>query len=90
MENNLIHKLVSFLQSTKKDAYDVGIFGRTRYKFWVLVAVLLLAFWSMFTGTVTLNWSTGNLNIFSGNFGTANYDDIDILVRPPEPCLPNL
>ncbi|KAF2324564.1 hypothetical protein GH714_015287 [Hevea brasiliensis] len=41
----------------KKDASDGALFGKTRYKFWVLAAILLLAFWTMFTGSVTLKWS---------------------------------
>ncbi|KMZ57408.1 hypothetical protein ZOSMA_86G00430 [Zostera marina] len=78
-ENLMIQKSVPLLQSGKKDVSDAGIFSRSRYKFWILSVVLLLAFWSMFTGTVTLKWSTGNLSILSGNFNTANHDDIDVL-----------
>ncbi|XP_010939257.1 uncharacterized protein [Elaeis guineensis] len=42
-----------------------ALFGKGRYKFWALAAIILLAFWSMFTGTVTLKWSAGNLNRLS-------------------------
>ncbi|TKY55807.1 hypothetical protein E2542_SST20230 [Spatholobus suberectus] len=38
-------------------ASDLGLFGKGSYKFWALAAILLLAFWSMFTGTVSLRWS---------------------------------
>ncbi|KAJ1415302.1 hypothetical protein SESBI_18259 [Sesbania bispinosa] len=43
--------------SAKKETMDSGLFGKGRYKFWALAAILLLAFWSMFTGTVSLRWS---------------------------------
>ncbi|KAJ3698010.1 hypothetical protein LUZ61_001715 [Rhynchospora tenuis] len=35
-----------------------GLFGKGKYKAWALAAILLLAFWSMLTGTVTLNFSS--------------------------------
>lgn len=56
------------------------LFGRTRYKFWVLAVILLLAFWSMFTGSVTLKWSTaGNLNPLIDDFDSRLHSDLDIL-----------
>ncbi|PHT49918.1 hypothetical protein CQW23_09665 [Capsicum baccatum] len=55
------------------------LFGRGRYKFWALAAILLLAFWSMFTGTVTLRWSAGNLNTLSDIFDFPLSDDLDVL-----------
>lgn len=64
----------------KKEASDGGIFGRGKYKFWALVAILLLAFWSMFTGSVTLKWSSGNLNRVSDDFDSRIHKDLDILV----------
>ncbi|KAL8118001.1 uncharacterized protein LOC141723492 [Apium graveolens] len=66
----------------KKDtSISSGLFDRGRYKFWALAAILLLAFWSMFTGTVTLRWSsaTGNLNRFSDDFQTPLHRDLDVL-----------
>ncbi|KAF4347281.1 hypothetical protein CsatB_008705 [Cannabis sativa] len=55
-------------------------FGKSSYKFWVIAAVLLLAFWSMFTGSVTLKWSTGNLSRIYDDFNSPTYDDdLDIL-----------
>ncbi|KNA24400.1 hypothetical protein SOVF_015510 isoform A [Spinacia oleracea] len=66
--------------STKKDtSSDVNLFGKGRYKFWALAAILLLAFWSMFTGTVTLRWSAGNLNRLSDDIDTPLRDDLDVL-----------
>ncbi|PON60299.1 hypothetical protein TorRG33x02_285210 [Trema orientale] len=56
-----------------------GFFGKSSYKFWVLAAVLLLAFWSMFTGSVTLKWSAGNLSRIYDDFSSPSYDDLDIL-----------
>lgn len=68
--------------SVRKDTSETGLFGKSRYKFWVLAAILLLAFWSMLTGSVTLKWSAGNLARFSDEFDLTNFDDLDILVRP--------
>ena len=69
--------------TTKKESSDSGqAFGKGRYKFWALGAILLLALWSMFTGTVTLRWSAGNLNRISDDFDTPIHDDLDVLVSP--------
>lgn len=65
--------------AAKKDISDSSL-GKGRYKFWALAAILLLAFWSMFTGTVTLRWSAGNLNRFSDEFDSPIHDDLDVLV----------
>ncbi|CDP02042.1 unnamed protein product [Coffea canephora] len=57
------------------------IFGRGRYKFWALAAIILLAFWSILTGTVTLRWSAANLNQLS-NRDSLDFplpDDLDVL-----------
>ncbi|XP_031406234.1 uncharacterized protein LOC116214886 [Punica granatum] len=57
-----------------------GLFGKRKYKLWVLAAILLLAFWSMFTGSVTLKWSAGNLTRLSDRlFDAPLYEDLDIL-----------
>lgn len=58
-------------------------FGRGRYKFWALGAILLLAFWSMLTGTVTLRLSAANLNHLSNrdSFDSPLPDDLDALVN---------
>lgn len=55
------------------------LFGKSPYKFWALAAILLLAFWSMFTGTVTLKWSAGNLNPLSDHFDSPIHTDLDVL-----------
>ncbi|KAL8167674.1 hypothetical protein V2J09_009173 [Rumex salicifolius] len=65
--------------SVKKEPSDSSIFGKGRYKFWALAAILLLAFWSMFTGTVTLRWSAGRLNHLSDGIDTPIRDDLDVL-----------
>ncbi|KAI3798891.1 hypothetical protein L1987_34175 [Smallanthus sonchifolius] len=69
------------ISSNKKETLDSSIFRRGRYKFWALSAIILLAFWSMFTGTVTLHFSVGNLNRLSDEFagGSPIYDDFDVL-----------
>ncbi|KAF7828836.1 putative polyol transporter 6 [Senna tora] len=63
---------------TKKESADSGLFGKGKYKFWALAAILLLAFWSMFTGTVSLRWS-GTLNSLSNDLDTPIHDDLDVL-----------
>nr|DAD40686.1 TPA_asm: hypothetical protein HUJ06_015009 [Nelumbo nucifera] len=67
--------------SSKKESSsgDGSLFGKGRYKFWALAAIILLAFWSMFTGTVTLKWSAGNLNRLSDDLDTPIHDDLDVL-----------
>lgn len=56
-----------------------SVFGRTRYyKFWALILILLLAFWSMFTGSVNLNWSTAARTVADG-FDYPLHSDLDIL-----------
>ncbi|KAK8601260.1 hypothetical protein V6N13_059016 [Hibiscus sabdariffa] len=64
----------------KKDSSPIaGLFGKSGYKFWVLTAILLLAFWSMFTGSVSLKWSSGNLNTFSPDSDFSLHEDLDVL-----------
>ncbi|KAK8683785.1 hypothetical protein V6N13_039834 [Hibiscus sabdariffa] len=64
----------------KKDSSPIaGLFGKSGYKFWVLTAILLLAFWSMFTGSVSLKWSSGDLNTFSRNSEFSLHEDLDVL-----------
>ena len=68
--------------SLRKETSDSVMFGRGRYKFWALAAILLLAFWSMLTCTVTLRWSAGNLNSLVDDIDTPIRDDLDVLVSP--------
>ncbi|KAG6766831.1 hypothetical protein POTOM_028006 [Populus tomentosa] len=65
--------------SVKKETSDSVLFGKGRYKFWALAAILLLAFWSMLTGTVTLRWSAGNLNSLVDDIDSPIRDDLDVL-----------
>lgn len=62
------------------------LFGRGRYKLWALAAIILLAFWSMLTGSVTLKWSSSaasTLNPLSDHFDDSPlHNDLDILVIP--------
>ncbi|KAE8672631.1 Polyol/monosaccharide transporter 5-like protein [Hibiscus syriacus] len=67
------------LANVKKENSDSSLFGKGHYKFWALAAILLLAFWSMFTGTVTLRWSAGNLSRFSDDIDSHIHDDLDVL-----------
>ncbi|XWS33745.1 hypothetical protein CRYUN_Cryun22dG0109800 [Craigia yunnanensis] len=66
-------------KNVKKESSDSSLFGKGRYKFWAFAAILLLAFWSMLTGTVTLRWSAGNLNRLSDDLDSAIHDDLDVL-----------
>jgi len=50
--------------------------GKGQYKLWVLGAIILLALWSMFTASLTLKWSAGNLN---RDFDSATLNDFDVL-----------
>lgn len=63
--------------TVKKDGPLVGFFGKSGYKFWVLAAILLLAFWSMFTSSVSLKWSSGDLATDNTDFSVG--DDLDVL-----------
>lgn len=61
----------------------VGLFGKGKYKAWALAAILLLAFWSMLTGTVTLNFSShrhGLLLSPDDLVETPLREDLDVLV----------
>lgn len=59
----------------------MSLLGKGRYKLWALGAIILLAFWSMFTGTVTLRWSAGNLNRIGDDdsLDSPLRDDLDVL-----------
>nr|KYP63500.1 hypothetical protein KK1_018077 [Cajanus cajan] len=57
---------------------DLGLFEKDSYKFWTLTAILLLAFWSMFTGTVSFRWSS-MLNTFSHDLHETLLDHLNIL-----------
>ncbi|XP_076926151.1 uncharacterized protein LOC143589209 [Bidens hawaiensis] len=57
-----------------------NLFTKTRYKFWAITAILLLALWSMFTGSVTLKWSAaGNDNNPLSDSFDSPVRDLDIL-----------
>ncbi|CAL0311503.1 unnamed protein product [Lupinus luteus] len=62
----------------KEKNSDWGMFGKTRYKIWALAAILILALWSMLTGTISLRWS-GNLNSLTNDIDTPIHDDLDVL-----------
>lgn len=64
----------------KKETGYSALFSKGRYKFWALAAILLLAFWSMLTGTVNLRWSAGNINHFTDDLVFLIHEDLDVLV----------
>uniref|UniRef100_A0A0D6QXQ4 Uncharacterized protein n=1 Tax=Araucaria cunninghamii TaxID=56994 RepID=A0A0D6QXQ4_ARACU len=49
------------------------------YKFWALAIIILLAFWSMLSGSASLKWSAGNLMVFSDELDKRLQDDFDVL-----------
>ncbi|KAI5402987.1 uncharacterized protein LOC127081798 isoform X2 [Lathyrus oleraceus] len=53
--------------------------GKRHYKLCALTAIVLIALWSMFTGTVTLKWSTNNVNQFSDGLDSMILEDLDVL-----------
>ncbi|KAF5739391.1 hypothetical protein HS088_TW12G00596 [Tripterygium wilfordii] len=57
----------------------VARFGSSSYKFWILLAILLLASWSLITGSVTLKWSAGNLSHFPADADLPVHGDLDVL-----------
>ncbi|CAD5335937.1 unnamed protein product [Arabidopsis thaliana] len=63
----------------KKEIGYSALFSKGRYKFWALAAILLLAFWSMLTGTVNLRWSAGNINHFTDDLVFPIHEDLDVL-----------
>ncbi|RVW71488.1 hypothetical protein CK203_061030 [Vitis vinifera] len=79
MEDDDFLPTTALTTNAKKDSSDASLFGKGQYKFWVLAAILLLTFWSMFTGTVTLRWSASNLNHISDDFDSHIHDDLDVL-----------
>ncbi|CAL5417140.1 unnamed protein product [Camellia sinensis] len=68
-------------KTTWKKVYTVqSQMGKHHYKLWALAAILLLAFWSMLTGSVTLKWSfSDTLNPLSNDFDSPIPDDLDTL-----------
>ncbi|XP_073103799.1 uncharacterized protein [Elaeis guineensis] len=70
--------------SSAAGAAETALFGKGRYKFWALAAIILLAFWSMLTGTVTLKGSAGNLNRISDDLLDAPLRDADLDVLEME------
>ncbi|KAJ0967805.1 hypothetical protein J5N97_024722 [Dioscorea zingiberensis] len=66
-------------KETNSDASS--LFGKSRYKFWALAAILLLAFWSMLTGSVSLKWSSTSLNPFPGDLldASSSFVAVDVL-----------
>eukprot|EP00252_Welwitschia_mirabilis_P020261 TRINITY_DN492_c0_g1_i2.p1 TRINITY_DN492_c0_g1~~TRINITY_DN492_c0_g1_i2.p1 ORF type:complete len:167 (+),score=28.96 TRINITY_DN492_c0_g1_i2:544-1044(+) len=53
--------------------------GKGRYKVWALAVIILLAFWSMLSGTASLKWSAGNLSLFRDELDIHIRDDFDVL-----------
>ncbi|KAI4321584.1 hypothetical protein MLD38_034948 [Melastoma candidum] len=57
-----------------------GLLEKSRnYKFWVLAALILLAFWSMLISSVTLRRSSGAISDRDSPDAAASFEDLDIL-----------
>ncbi|CAN4080045.1 unnamed protein product [Withania somnifera] len=69
----------SFNTCTLSKKETSSIVGRARYKFWAFAAILLFAFWSMLTGTVTLHWSAVDLTAISQEIDIPLPQDLDVL-----------
>ncbi|KAL8166060.1 hypothetical protein V2J09_007559 [Rumex salicifolius] len=54
-----------------------SLFGKDRYKLFALAALLLLAVWSIFTGTLTLKSSNSDLVVSTFSFSSP--EDFDVL-----------
>lgn len=54
-------------------------FFKGKYRFWALAAIVLLAFWSMFTGSVTLKLSAVDLKVSSHDLDSSTHADLDVL-----------
>ncbi|CAH8348149.1 unnamed protein product [Eruca vesicaria subsp. sativa] len=65
--------------TAEKESGYSALFAKGKYKFWALAAILLLAFWSMLTGTVNLRWSAGNISHFTDDLVFPIYEDLDVL-----------
>ncbi|XP_054819606.1 uncharacterized protein LOC129318712 [Prosopis cineraria] len=64
----------------KRESSEAGqAMGKSHYMFWVLTAIILLAVWSMFTGSLTLKWSAPSLSRFSHELDSQTLDDLDVL-----------
>ncbi|KAK1439128.1 hypothetical protein QVD17_04943 [Tagetes erecta] len=68
----------TLISNKKASPPDSSSFNRGRYKFCALCAIILLAFWSMLTGTVTLRYSAANLNRLSDDI-TVSSSVLDVL-----------
>nr|XP_027190706.1 uncharacterized protein LOC101512645 isoform X2 [Cicer arietinum] len=44
-----------------------------------LATIVIVALWFMFTGSITLKWSAGNLNQFSDDLDSMILEDLDVL-----------
>ncbi|KAL7141757.1 hypothetical protein ABFS83_08G075100 [Erythranthe nasuta] len=58
-----------------------GLFGRRRYKCWALAAILLLAFCSMLTATVSLRRSAGDFSRLNDSPAVEFLDVLDLEER---------
>ncbi|XP_073136080.1 uncharacterized protein [Henckelia pumila] len=69
----------SFMSIKKYGQGFEELFGRGKYKFWALAAIVLLAFWSMFTGSVTLKISPVDVKLSSRDLDSSAHSDLDVL-----------
>ncbi|KGN62590.1 uncharacterized protein LOC101218892 [Cucumis sativus] len=80
MKSELSPTMAALKKDTSSDsAFSFFLSKKARYKFWALAVILLLAFWSMFTGSVSLKWSAGTFARFYDGPLKPIFDDLDIL-----------
>ncbi|KAG6469140.1 hypothetical protein ZIOFF_073838 [Zingiber officinale] len=77
---HLLSLVLQFSHRTMKQAAAAA----GRYKLWALAAILLLALWSVLTGTVTIKRFSRRPS--DDDLGGPDFDDLDVLVRPRPLC----
>ncbi|XP_028757706.1 uncharacterized protein LOC114716812 [Neltuma alba] len=65
---------------TERESSEDAVVGNRHNRFWwVITAIVLLALWSMFTGSVTLKLSPVNILRFPNDSDSRILNDIDVL-----------
>lgn len=62
------------------------LFVKGKYRFWALAAIVLLAFWSVFTGSFTVKHSVVDLKLSSHDLDSSTHADLDVLVHVFDSC----
>ncbi|KAJ1384942.1 hypothetical protein SESBI_42091 [Sesbania bispinosa] len=60
---------------------DAGNGKKRHYKLWFLAAIIMVALWSMFTGSVILKWSEGNHSLIREDLDVLEVEEREKVVR---------